>query len=642
MSSRTFAEPKKKSSTAFSPILGKKSGQTLNPKSADGGHDMINPGFGHNFGNIRVTSGESFKQSCPLALSSPTYCPFGGACHTCPARIQTKLMVGESGDKYEQEADRVAEQMMQMSESQPVRKVGVSGWDQPSRFNLQRNGTDQAALSAVSPIVHDVLHSSGQPLDSATRNFVESRFGDDFSQVRVHTGSKAAESARTMNAQAYTVGRDVVFGGGQYATATIEGKRLLAHELTHVLQQQNSPGLQGSVLQCKGPTLYGFLRGLGRAIAGFFTGREPHYDEQTLQRYLKTLDDTGDIEDDFDSDNKARGIVNAWKEGGSPYALTSRRKALLIREMQSDFTGDDDERAILEILGRSYNFELTYIFGAGGVSAKKLNSDFHTKEWHCLQNFYQRRFEGGMEAVLKGKVKPIGQPVALGESLPECSIPGALPGFPAFWSIECLLGILCSQDKTIVAQLPNLTVQKANQVTEFYWEYDGTRWVHKNRTRGAFSSVSQRIIGLKTTQSCADAAQSVVHEVRHQNQPTTWTVLERERDAYTFTEEWTIKRGLPGRPRFRQRIKGTKEETVSPDEIEKYVKRRYSGITTTPGDEIIDHNAAGETVVQRPDGTTYTRPPQAGDTHQDVARTRANLAGLPEVDPTKWVCPETK
>lgn len=102
---------------------------------------------------------------------------------------------------------------------------------------LQRAAVNTAPVHSVPPIVHDVLHSSGQRLDRATRSFMESRFGHDFSGVRVHTDDRAAASARSVNALAYTVGRDVVFGAGQYAPATMAGKRLLAHELTHVVQQ---------------------------------------------------------------------------------------------------------------------------------------------------------------------------------------------------------------------------------------------------------------------------------------------------------------------------------------------------------------------------------------------------------------------
>ena len=107
---------------------------------------------------------------------------------------------------------------------------------------MQRAAMSTTPVSSVPPIVHDVLSSPGQPLDSGTRVFMEPRFGHDFSQVRVHTDTRAAESARAVNALAYTVGRDVVFGAGQYALETSEGRGLMAHELTHVVQQ----GMWGS------------------------------------------------------------------------------------------------------------------------------------------------------------------------------------------------------------------------------------------------------------------------------------------------------------------------------------------------------------------------------------------------------------
>ncbi len=91
--------------------------------------------------------------------------------------------------------------------------------------------------SAVPPVAHEVLRSPGRSLDPGTRAFMEPRFGNDFSQVRVHADAKSAESARAVNALAYTVGRDIVFGTGQYTPGTNKGQRLLAHELTHVVQQ---------------------------------------------------------------------------------------------------------------------------------------------------------------------------------------------------------------------------------------------------------------------------------------------------------------------------------------------------------------------------------------------------------------------
>lgn len=107
------------------------------------------------------------------------------------------------------------------------------------RLSMQRYAMSDVPLS-VPPIVSEVLSSTGKPLDSTTRGFMEARLGHHFGEVRIHADGRAAESARAMNALAYTVGRDVVFGAGRYAPGTREGQKLLAHELTHVVQQNES------------------------------------------------------------------------------------------------------------------------------------------------------------------------------------------------------------------------------------------------------------------------------------------------------------------------------------------------------------------------------------------------------------------
>ena len=96
------------------------------------------------------------------------------------------------------------------------------------------------------------MKGGGQPLPASVRNFFEPRFGYDFSQVRIHTNEQAAEMASSINARAFTNGRDIVFGSGEYAPGTVEGKRLLAHELTHVVQQANdlAPRIQREESAC--------------------------------------------------------------------------------------------------------------------------------------------------------------------------------------------------------------------------------------------------------------------------------------------------------------------------------------------------------------------------------------------------------
>ena len=118
---------------------------------------------------------------------------------------------------------------------------------------LQRSTTSSEAINDVPAIVYDVLRSPGQPLDAATRTFMEPRFGHDFSGVRVHSNSQAADSARAVNALAYTVGQNVVFGRGQYAPDTPGGRRLLAHELTHVTQQASGVSASLQTLSEIGP-----------------------------------------------------------------------------------------------------------------------------------------------------------------------------------------------------------------------------------------------------------------------------------------------------------------------------------------------------------------------------------------------------
>jgi hypothetical protein len=90
---------------------------------------------------------------------------------------------------------------------------------------------------AVPSVVHDVLRAPGQPLDVETRTFMQHSFGFDFSKVRIHSDPLAARSASAVNSLAYTAGRDIVFGEGQFSPSTLRGKNLLAHELAHVMQQ---------------------------------------------------------------------------------------------------------------------------------------------------------------------------------------------------------------------------------------------------------------------------------------------------------------------------------------------------------------------------------------------------------------------
>lgn len=169
--------------------------------------------------------------------------------------LQAKLEIGSPNDPAEREADDVASAVMDNSSKKPCTcgTAGAGDCEKCRQAGLQvaRAPVAGSATTGVAPpILHSVLARGGQPLEGNTRSFMEGRFGHDFGDVRIHADSQAADSARAIGARAYTVGRDVAFGAGQYSPETGEGQRLLAHELTHVLQQQTASNL-GSPLRRK-------------------------------------------------------------------------------------------------------------------------------------------------------------------------------------------------------------------------------------------------------------------------------------------------------------------------------------------------------------------------------------------------------
>lgn len=158
--------------------------------------------------------------------------------------LQTKLTIGAVNDPLEREADAAADRVMRMAD--PAISPGSATprlsrkcetcEDKEQSVHRKEVGAD-TAVDTAPPVVEDVLRGSGQPLDQATHEFMSGRFGNDFSDVRTHTGEQAAQSAAAVGARAYTVGSDVVFGAGQYDPVGNAGRHLLAHELAHVVQQ---------------------------------------------------------------------------------------------------------------------------------------------------------------------------------------------------------------------------------------------------------------------------------------------------------------------------------------------------------------------------------------------------------------------
>ena len=212
--------------------------------------------------------------------------------------IQAKLAVGGPDDPEEKEADEVADKVMrkpsgaaaagactcaaggEMCEECQKKELDQTG----GAPMVQRRARTGGAHSDAPSSVQQTLGNSGRPLESATRSDMESRFGYDFGGVRIHTDRQAADSAKSIDALAYTFGGDIVFGAGQYAPHSDAGQRLLAHELAHVVQQRTGQrNLQRRAANCPAAppspptitTMADFIALVQRVEASTSTGSDP-------------------------------------------------------------------------------------------------------------------------------------------------------------------------------------------------------------------------------------------------------------------------------------------------------------------------------------------------------------------------------
>jgi hypothetical protein len=192
-------------------------------------------------------------------------------------RIQPKLTVGQPGDQYEQEADRTADAVMRMpepaassgddesksqaksrsnvlqrssitpiAETRPIQRLcaecekEIEGESESKQVQTKENNGQKPQINPDIEKNINALDGKGSPLPDSTRNYFEPRFGANFSQVRVHIGTQSAETAKALNAKAFTTGNNIFFGQGQFTPNSNEGQKLIGHELTHVVQQTGS------------------------------------------------------------------------------------------------------------------------------------------------------------------------------------------------------------------------------------------------------------------------------------------------------------------------------------------------------------------------------------------------------------------
>ena len=218
-------------------------------------HQKVRGGFRekssvHNPGNLVQDQHRGLKKTTsPSGINYSGAASFDKISIFASASVQPKLKINALNDKYEQEADQVAEQVMGMPETTIARKCNTGINKDES---LQTKSIGDASTTVSPALNHQIQHSrgGGQPMDPTTRSFMENRFGVDFSKVSIHTGTAAADMNRQINAKAFTVGKDIFFNNGEYQPGDKDGKMLLAHELTHVMQQ--GKGAHPTAIQKKG------------------------------------------------------------------------------------------------------------------------------------------------------------------------------------------------------------------------------------------------------------------------------------------------------------------------------------------------------------------------------------------------------
>jgi hypothetical protein len=195
----------------------------------------------------------AFEQSRNPAASNLTRPVQGsGRRHSLPS----KLTIGPVDDPLEREADTLAERVIRMEAPAQVHPADVAIQRRCAACESETKRTNEdespiqakASPSSKGPATADVhaaaraVEHGGAPLPGEVRSYFEPRFGHDFSRVRIHADGQAAAAARAVRARAFTLGSDIVFDGGEYAPSTLEGRRLIAHELAHVLQQRSATG----------------------------------------------------------------------------------------------------------------------------------------------------------------------------------------------------------------------------------------------------------------------------------------------------------------------------------------------------------------------------------------------------------------
>jgi hypothetical protein len=548
--------------------------------------------------------------------------------------FQPKLTINNPKDKFEQEADAVADKVLQMQTPSlqtkpdnnsffktspititPVQRKCANCEDEEKMQRKEIDGDEAMADSNLENYVGG-LSGGGQQLPDEARKFYEPRFGYDFSNVKVHTDDVAAKSAQSINALAYTSGSNIVFNNGQFAPNTNNGKKLLGHELTHVVQQGNNiskksiqrwswggfglgAGVGGGIGAIAGGILGGVFGGPIGAVGGALLGGL--------------------------AGSLIGGVIGGL--AGTNAAPTRRLNSPRL----------DNNTLFEDIL----NGKTVMKIGDTSMEVRRIQQLLIDLGFPMLVNGANGTFNAETEAGVKEFQKK--------ELIPDTGIVDAVTiekfdkSFPVVtlplnrtdpWNMACILEILCPWNKNLVENvLPKFDIITFDSRTFPTETWDGASWVPGTFVSGGFKGGNK--MGFSNTTSCEEFAFTVYHEGWHAQQPSSLTgVVDTEKDAYINTEQWSIDMGVPGQGGLRTKS-GSGEDIVDEAASESLVRGAYGGVSSVPGERILHRVGATNVRVRKPDSTEYERPANPGES----IRKPVVMTNKKEIDPVDWKCP---
>ena len=478
-----------------------------------------------------------------------------------PGGIHAKLEIGEPGDKFEREADTMANRVMTLPRAEiPVQRTCASCEEDEmhmkslpgSSLRMQPLEEEEEELmpklrmqpkgdSTIGMISNQIMatKTGGKPLAKDTRHFMSNTMGADFSGVRIHTGLNAVQMNQEMGARAFTLGNNIYFNTGEYNPGNTKGKRLLAHELTHVVQQKNNG-----------------INQIQRAIGDGHDLSSPRFATDTTLQNI--YDGTGTLKNGDESES-VRKVQHAIHDSG-------------IR------------------------------FRGHGIDGKFGN---YTERW--VTRFQRRNRVTGDP---RGEVGD-----ATLEKLDQLFPATAMPAdATAPYSFPVMLQILCAWNSAMIRDLRNLYV---HMVADLEWadeRFNGTSWVpHPTPGEGETDGHS---IYVATDNTNENVAKALYHEYQHARAPYVFrsrSWAEEESYAFRVETDWAIARGITPDPSLTTTDPGTGEVTADSSGISSTVTS-YPGLDTSNPGEVIGKVGTNRVRVRMPNGRVRIRNAVANDT----------------------------